>query len=67
LCAESQQTVPKSKRKINTIDTHIHDHSLSWLDKDTSIVSGGVKLVLLPQTFPLSEIIIKKVTNVPKT
>jgi hypothetical protein len=40
-------TVPKSNRKIverSNIDasnTHIHDRSLSWLDTETSIKSGG--------------------------
>jgi len=46
-------TVPKSNRKIvergklDTPDTKIHDHSLSWLDTGTSIERGGVKLVIL--------------------
>ena len=39
------------------IDNHyiqIHDRSISWLDKDTSIKSGEVKLVLWAQTSSLS-------------
>jgi len=38
------KTVLKSNHKF--VDTHIHDHSLSWLGAGTSIKSGGVKLVL---------------------
>ena len=44
-------TIPKSKikiverGKIDTLRTQIHDRSLSWLGTDTSIRSGGVKLV----------------------
>ena len=33
----------------------INDRSLSWLGTDTSIKSGGVKLVLWAQTSPLIE------------
>ena len=47
------RTILKSNIKIvgrGKIDTsnaaQIHDHSLSWLGTDTSIKSGGVKLVL---------------------
>ena len=45
-------TIPKSqciivdKEKIDTPNTQIHDCSVSWLDTDTSIKSGAVKLVL---------------------
>ena len=45
-------TTPKSYIKIVERDTikptniPIHDHSLSRFDTDTSIKSGGVKLVL---------------------
>jgi hypothetical protein len=35
--------------KIDTCNTHIHDRSLSWLDTDTSIKSGGLKLALRAQ------------------
>ena len=36
--------------KIDTHNTHIHAHSLSWLSTGTSIKSGGAKLVLCAQT-----------------
>jgi len=39
-------TVPKSNRKTDTTNTHIHDLSLSWLGTDTTIKSGRVKLLL---------------------
>ena len=45
-------TVPKSNReilgrgKIDTPNTPIHDHSLSWHGTDISIKKGGVKVVL---------------------
>ena len=48
-------TVPKFKNniverdKIDTTNTQIHDRSLSWLDTDTSIKTGEVKLVLWAQ------------------
>ena len=35
--------------------TQIHDKPLSWLGTGTSIISGGVKLVLWAQSSPLSE------------
>ena len=35
---------------IDTPSTQIYYLSLSWLDTDTSIKSGGVKLVLWAQT-----------------
>jgi hypothetical protein len=44
-------TIPKSnikiveRGKIDIPKTQIHDYSLSWLGTDTSIKSGGVKLV----------------------
>ena len=57
-------TVPKSnikivqRDKIDTTKTHIrvHDRSISWLGTDTSIKSGGVKLVLWTQVSSLSDI-----------
>ena len=39
-----------NKCKINTLNTHISDRSLSWLGTDTSIKSGRVKLDLWVQT-----------------
>jgi hypothetical protein len=39
--------------KIDTHSTHIHDRSPAWLGTCTSMKSGGVKLVLLTETFPL--------------
>jgi hypothetical protein len=45
-------TIPKSnieiveRGKIYTTNAQIHDSSLPWLGTDTSIKSGGVKLVL---------------------
>jgi hypothetical protein len=48
------ETIPKSNIKmverdnIDTPNTQIHDFpSLSWLGRDTSITSGGVKLDLI--------------------
>ena len=57
-------TVPKSNIKIvqrDKIDTtktqiRVHDRSISWLGTDTSIKSGGVKLVLWTQVSSLSNI-----------
>jgi hypothetical protein len=43
--------------KINTTNTLIHDHSLSWIGTVTSIKSGGVELVYWP-THPL---LVKKI------
>jgi hypothetical protein len=36
--------------KIDTPNIQVHDRSLSWLGTDTSIKSGGDKLVLWVQT-----------------
>jgi hypothetical protein len=44
----------RKRSKIDTPNTQIHDRSLSSLGTDTSINSGGVKLVLWIQTSPLS-------------
>ena len=41
--------------KFDTPNTHINDRSLSWLGTDTSIKSGGVKIVLWTQTSSPSE------------
>jgi len=35
------------------IKTQIHDRSFTWLDKGTSIKSGGVKLAFGPKPFIL--------------
>ena len=32
----------------NTTNTEIHDQTLSWLNTDTSITSGGIKLIICP-------------------
>jgi hypothetical protein len=45
---------------IDTPNTQIHGHSLSWLGTGTSIKSDKVELVLWAQTFPLSEMMGKK-------
>jgi hypothetical protein len=45
----------KMKIKTTTTIPHIHDHSLSSLDTDTSVKSGGAKLVLWVQSSFLSE------------
>jgi len=45
----------KSDTEINTLDTQIYDRLLSWLDKVTSIKSGGVKLILWTNISFLSE------------
>jgi hypothetical protein len=42
--------------KIDTTDKKIYDRSLYWLGTDTSLTSGGVKLVLWVQISTLSEI-----------
>ena len=49
----SVRTVPESNKKncrnrgkMNNLNTHIHDHSLSWHGACTSINNGGVKLFL---------------------
>ena len=51
-------TVPKYNRKtivkIITSNVHIHDRPLSRLGTDTSIKSGGYKLVSWAQTSPLN-------------
>jgi hypothetical protein len=42
-------TIPKSIIRTNVVTetkSHIHDRSLYWLDTDTSIKSGGIKLVV---------------------
>jgi hypothetical protein len=55
----SEQFQPKSnikiveRGKIDTPNSQIHDRSLSWLGTVILIKSGGVKLVLWAQTFPL--------------
>jgi len=35
---------------MDTPNTHIHDHSLSWLGTGISIKNNGLKLVLWTQT-----------------
>jgi hypothetical protein len=40
----------EERDKIDTSNTQIHDLSLSWLSTDTSIKSGGIRLVLWAQT-----------------
>jgi len=68
--------IPKSnikileRGKIDTSNTQIHDRSLSLLGTDTSIKSGGVKLVVLTQIFSLSEMMrsckyFARVSNMP--
>jgi len=48
-------TIPKfnikivQRGKIDTPNTQIHDRSLPWLGRGTSIKSGGAKLVLCAQ------------------
>jgi hypothetical protein len=78
---EKYQTVgtfPKFNRKIvardkiDTPNTQIHDNSLSCLDTGTSIKSGGVKLILLAQTFPITlnvytGLFVVKMVSVSKT
>jgi len=39
--------------KINITNTQIHDRSLPGLGTDTSIISGGVKLILLAKNLVL--------------
>jgi hypothetical protein len=40
--------------KIDTPNTHVHDHSLSWLGTITSMKRGRAKLVLWAKSFPNS-------------
>jgi hypothetical protein len=40
---------------VDTSDTQIHDHPLSFIDTGTLIKNGGVKLFLGAQIYPLSE------------
>ena len=60
------RTVLKSNRKIvrgdkiNTLNTHLHNCSISWLDTNTLIKRGGVKLVLWAQSSPPSKTMQKK-------
>ena len=57
---QTSLTVPIANRKIiergnvDTLNTQIHDSSLTCLGTGTSIKCGGVKLVLLAQTSPIS-------------
>jgi hypothetical protein len=46
------------KGKIDTLNTQIHDNSLSLFGTGTSINSCGVKLVLWALIFPLSEMML---------
>jgi hypothetical protein len=47
---QSNKIVEKETEYIPlTHVTHIHDRSLSWLETNTSIKDGGVKLVLCVQ------------------
>ena len=57
------------KQKQKSLNTQIHDHSLYMLGTGMSIKTGGVKLVLWAQTFPLSEIMwtCKHLPRVSKT
>ena len=59
-------TVTKLNIKIvesgNNDNTKIHDCSLSWLGRGTSIKRGGVKLVLQTQTSPLGKMTSKMPT-----
>ena len=45
----------KQYHTVDTPNTQIHDRSRSWLGPATSMKCGGVKLVLLAPTSPLSE------------
>ena len=45
----------RDRSEIDTHNSHIHGCLPSWLFTGTLINSGGVKLVLWAQTFPLSE------------
>jgi hypothetical protein len=44
--------------KSDTTNTQIRDRSISWFGTGTSIKSGGIKLVLWVQFFPLSEMML---------
>ena len=51
----SNRKIVETETKSIPPSTHINDSTLYWLGENTSIRSGGVKLVLLTQTSPLSE------------
>ena len=38
-------TICKNRSRIDTPNTHVHDHPFSWLGTDTSMKSGGVKQI----------------------
>ena len=48
-----QSTNRRNRDKFDTPGAH--DHSFSWLGRDTAMQHGGVKLVLWAQAFPLCE------------
>ena len=52
------KTVERGKNDTSTPNTQIHDRSLSSFGTWTPINSGGVKLILLTQTYLLSEMIL---------
>ena len=60
-------TIAKSNRKIvergkiDTPNSQIHDRSISWFGTVTSVISGGVKLVLWAQSSLLLDILLLNV------
>jgi hypothetical protein len=54
----------RKRGKIDTHNTHRHGRSLSWVCTETSIKSGGVKLVLCEQTSTLILIIMKILSRI---
>jgi hypothetical protein len=51
---KSNQPIEKSLKKIDTLNTQIHDLSISWSDTSTSIKIGGDKLFVCAWTSPPS-------------
>ena len=46
----------KERGNVDTLNTQIHDSTLTCLGTGTSIKRGGVKLVLLAQTSPINPV-----------
>ena len=56
-CRKNSKNVIANRKRgiVDTSDTQIHNHPLSFLDTGTLIKNGGVKLFIGGQIYPLSE------------
>ena len=56
-CRKNSKNVNANRKRgiVDTSDTQIHGHPLSFVDTGTLIKNGGVKLFLGAQIYPLSE------------